>query len=206
VVGYRVEGGHVGVVATWGDRMPNTHGAATAITVMTPVKRGWRSWLLGAFWLGQNISLSTLILRKLSFIHFARWCIVRDIPYNGPPQERETLNYNYLLFESNFNGTWDQYIDAFSHIVPAQMKMVWGSSWGFPGPVPVGPFKDYIRRNEYEANHYYSAYPDATTTMIASSLTLEERFAEFDARAQGLDDAQLQQEWLRFITDMQRHL
>ena len=66
------------------------------------------------------------------------------------------------------------------------MTMVWGSSWGFPGPVPVGPFKDYIRRNEYEANHYYSAYPEATTTMIASSLLLEERFNEFDARASSL--------------------
>ena len=186
--------------------MPNTHGAATAITVLTPVKRGWRAWLLGAFYLGQTIRLSTYILRKLSFIHFARWCILRDVPYNGPPQEREELKHNYLLFESNFNGTWDQYIDAFSHIVPAQMKMVWGSSWGFPGPVPVGPFKDYIRRNEYEANHYYSAYPEATTTMIASSLTLEDRFAEFDARAGDMSDEQLQQAWLRFVTDMQRHL
>jgi hypothetical protein len=189
-----------------GDDVPNTHGAATAITVLTPIRRGWRGWLLGAFYLGQNIKLSTLVLRKLSFIHFARWCIVRQVPFNGPPQEPEKLRYNYLLFESNFNGTWDQYIDAFSHIVPGQMKMVWGSSFGFPGPIPVGPFKDYIRRNEYEANHYYSAYPDATTTMIASSLVLQERFAELDAGADNLSDEQLQQSWLSFVTDMQRHL
>jgi hypothetical protein len=59
---------------------------------------------------------------------------------------------------SNFNGTWDQCIDAFSEVVPARTKAIWGSSYGFPGPIPVEPFKSYIRRNEYIANHYWSAY------------------------------------------------
>ena len=39
------------------------------------------------------------------------------------------------------------------------MKGIWGTSYGFPGPIPVEPFKDYIRANEYVANHYYNAYP-----------------------------------------------
>jgi hypothetical protein len=39
------------------------------------------------------------------------------------------------------------------------MKAIWGTSYGFPGPIPVEPFKAYIRRNEFVANHYWSAYP-----------------------------------------------
>ena len=29
------------------------------------------------------------------------------------------------------------------------MRAIWGTSFGFPGPLPVEPFKGYIRRNEY---------------------------------------------------------
>ena len=50
------------------------------------------------------------------------------------------------------------------------MKAFWGSSYGFPGALPTGPFKDYIRRNEIDASHYYSAYPDATMTMVLAAL------------------------------------
>ena len=49
------------------------------------------------------------------------------------------------------------------------MKAIWGTSLGFPGPLPVEPFKQYIRRNEYVANHYWSAYPGHTTTEIISA-------------------------------------
>ena len=102
----------------------------------------------------------------LSFIHYARWAVIERFP-DGNGGER--LNHSYLFFESNFNGTWDQYIDAFSEVVALRMKAIWGTSFGFPGPLPVEPFKEYIRRNEFVANHYWSAYPGATTTEIVSA-------------------------------------
>ena len=47
------------------------------------------------------------------------------------------------------------------------MTLFWGSSYGFPTPLPTGRFKDYIKRNEIEASHFYCAYPEATTTIVA---------------------------------------
>ena len=47
-------------------------------------------------------------LRRLSFIHAARWTVVEDLPGHG------RLAAPMLLFESNFNGDWAQYIDAFA--------------------------------------------------------------------------------------------
>jgi hypothetical protein len=41
--------------------------------------------------------------------------------------EGERLHHAYLFFESNFNGTWDQYIDAFSEVVAFRMKAIY--SW-----------------------------------------------------------------------------
>jgi hypothetical protein len=92
------------------------------------------------------------------------------------------------MFESNFNGTWDQYIDAFSEVLPGRMRAIWGSSFGFPGPLPVEPFKAYIRRNEFVANHYWSAYPGSATTEIISAATVAGELQTLRERATSMDD------------------
>ena len=114
--------------------MANVEGKATAITVLTPVRRGGPLLLWLVFWAGRNITETLKKLETLSFIHYARWATIERFPDQG---EGEQLHHTYLLFESNFNGTWDQYIDAFSEVVPLRMKAIWGTSFGFPGPLPV---------------------------------------------------------------------
>jgi hypothetical protein len=142
--------------------MANVEGKATAITVLTPVRRGGPIVLWLVFWAGRNLASTLKKLETLSFIHYARWTLIKRFP--DATEGGERLGHTYLFFESNFNGTWDSYIDAFSEIVALRMKAIWGTSIGFPGPLPVEPFKDYIRRNEFVANHYWSAYPGHTTT------------------------------------------
>lgn len=144
-------------------------------------------------------------LVRLSFIHFARWTVVKRIPHNEG-QPREKLRYKHLFFESNFNGGWEEYIDAFSHILTAGMTKLWGSSYGFPKPLPTAPFKDYIRRNEIEASHFYSAYPDATKSMVSAALDLDQKLAAFKARACDLEPEQFSREWRAFLTDVQADL
>ena len=63
----------------------------------------------------------------------------------------------------------------------------WGSSFGFPGALPPGPFKEYIRANELDANHYYSAYPEATATMVLAALELAPQLARSREQARGCD-------------------
>ena len=177
------------------------------MTVLTPVKPGWTAPCLRPnFWLAQYLKPVTAPLRKLTFIHFALWSIIDRIPQNGPPQPEEKLNYKYMLFESNFNGTWDQYIDAFSGIVASRMTMIWGSSYGFPGPVPVEPFKAYIERNEFICNHYYCAYPEATSTMINAAFTVEERLERFLVETEAMGPEEFETAYKAFLTEMQRHL
>ena len=65
------------------------------------------------------------------------------------------------------------------------MTLFWGSSYGFPTPLPTGRFKDYIRRHEIVASHFYSAYPDATTTMVLSALELDAKLRDFRKRTTG---------------------
>jgi hypothetical protein len=183
--------------------MANVEGKATAITVLTPVKREGPLVLWAVFWAGRHIKETLQKLEQLSFIHYARWAVIDRFPDEG---HGEKLDHEYLLFESNFNGTWDQYIDAFSEVVPFRMKAIWGTSYGFPGPNPVEPFKDYIRRNEYVANHYWSAYPGFTTTEIISAGHVEAALSEFERHASELEPAAFQAAYESLLTTIQHDL
>jgi hypothetical protein len=188
---------------TYDSTVANIEGKATAITVLTPLRRGGPELLSVVFWAGRNIKATLRKLETLSFIHFARWAVIPRFPDGGAG---ERLGHTYLLFESNFNGTWDQYIDAFSEVVPLRMKAIWGSSFGFPGPLPVDPFKEYIRRNEYIANHYWSAYPGATTTEIVSAGRVESALEALCRRAPGLDPDDFRAAYDRFLASIQGDL
>src|SRR4051794_33343473 len=183
--------------------MANVEGKATAITVLTPVRHGGRFWLALVFWAGRTITATLKKLQLLSFIHYARWAVIRRFPDGG---EGERLKHTYLFFESNFNGTWDQYIDAFSEVVPTRMRAIWGTSYGFPGPIPVEAFKAYIRRNEFVANHYWSAYPGASTSEIVAAGRLAPALDAFKRRAARLPPAAFAEAYARFLTDVQRDL
>ncbi|HEV2815462.1 MAG TPA: hypothetical protein VGW10_19550 [Solirubrobacteraceae bacterium] len=190
-----------GPVTATGTETRNVDGQAIAITVFSTVKWWGRMWLPLVFLYARLFPGSRSTLAKLSFIHFARWTLVKRIPDNGQPKRR--LHYAHLFFESNFNGGWEEYIDAFSYILTAGMKRFWGSSYGFPGPLPTSPFKKYIRRNEIEASHFYSAYPAATTTMVLAALELEGRVAPLRARAPDMDDHAFATVWRQFLTEAQ---
>src|ERR1039457_2369123 len=110
-------------------------------------------------------------LKNLSFIHFARWVVIRrnQFPHLADKQPREELKYDYLLFFSNFNGTWNQYIDAFSAVLSKGLNLVWRWSEKFPGSVPVTSFKEYIARVQFDTDYYFTAYPHATANDIKSA-------------------------------------
>lgn len=178
-------------------------GQAVALTVFSTM-REWGRIELPLFMLSLRLRPGSLgDLRKLAFIHAARWSIVYRMPYNGPPQQRRRLNYPHVYFESNFNGGWEEYIDAFSYVLRTGMWAFWGSSYGFPGALPAGPFKEYIRKNEIEASHYYSAYPDGTATMVLGALELAPRLADLRKRAEAMTPEQFDKAWREFLTEMQ---
>jgi hypothetical protein len=183
----------------------NVNGQAIAITVFSTLKWWGRFQLWFAFLIRRLRPDPRSPLIRLSFIHFARWTVIRRLPHNEG-QPREKLRHSHLFFESNFNGGWEEYIDAFAHILTKGMTTLWGSSYGFPKPLPTAAFKDYIRRNEVEASHFYSAYPDATKSMVSAALDLDAQLAAFRERARDLDADQFAREWRRFLTDVQADL
>jgi hypothetical protein len=184
----------------------NTCGRAIAMTLANPVKPGRSKVLRFNFWLTRRVPLLLGRLRKLSFIHFLRWTVLTEFPYNGPPQEREELAHDYLFFISNYNGYWMQYIDAFYSVVPDQMDWIWGNCYGYPKGQPAGATKRLIHKLEFTASHYYSAYPEASATMVQSALELKRRFDGFQAETRDASPEAFQAAFRSFVSKSQRLL
>lgn len=75
-----------------------------------------------------------------------------------------------MLFCSNFNGTWDQYIDAFSDGVAKGLDYYWYASVKYPRSIPITTFKSYIVLNQFDTNYYYNATPGAAQRDIKAAL------------------------------------
>jgi hypothetical protein len=193
------QGPSAGPTTATGTDPRNVDGQAICITVFSTVKWWGRVWLTLVFLYARLFPKSQGKLSRLSFIHFARWSLV-----TGLPEQR--LRHPQLFFESNFNGGWQEYIDAFSHILTTGMTMFWGSSYGYPKPLPTGPFKKYIQAHELPASYFYSAYPDATTTIVLSALRLDQRLAELRERAPGMDPDAFAAAWNDFLAQGEEDL
>jgi len=184
----------------------NEQGRTTALTILTPIRRRWSPWLRLVFFLGTRLPLPRWTLLRLRLIHYGRFAIVDHIPPGAAREHRERLHSKYLLFESNFNGLWHSYIEAFSYVFPKGMRALWGSSYGFPGPVPVGPFKQWVRRNEFVASHYYSAYPEASTREVLAALELKAMAKTLAQQAESSSPAEFRDAYHAFLEGAQRCL
>lgn len=169
--------------------MSNVAGKAYAMNVVTPMRPGL-TWInRAAFMVSRAFPSSLQGLLGLGLIHFARWVIIkRDAwPQRGQPQQQ--LVNDYMLFVSNFNGTWDQYIDAFSDGLPSGLDILWISSTKYPHSIPITPFKNYIRANQIDTGYYYNATPGSAQRDIKQALNLVAALGAIDAGS--LEDGEL---------------
>lgn len=188
--------------------MGNIHGKAYAMNCISPMKP-WKTWLLRAVFLALRFfPRLTTGLVQLSFIHFARWVIIprHKFPRVTARQPKDHLKYDYLLFFSNFNGTWNQYIDAFSDVLSTGLNGIWRWSEKFPGSVPVTPFKNYITNGQLQTDHYYTAYPHATTNDVKAAHRVKAALDALDEESRGLSPEEFGKAYLAFIVRVQADL
>lgn len=152
--------------------MSNIAGKAYAMNVVTP-SNPKITWINRALFMVSRGQPSNLLgLLGLSLIHFARWVILKPADWPDLGQGKEKLDNDYVLFCSNFNGTWDQYIDAFSDGIPSGLDLFWYSSVKYPKSIPITPFKDYITFNQVNTDYYYNATPGSAQRDVKTSLLI----------------------------------
>lgn len=106
-------------------------------------------------------------LGGIASIHFARWVLT--------PDGRQ------LIFLSNYDGSWESYLDEFIDRAASGLTAVWANTdndVGFPstrwlfasgGARHEERFKAYARRSQVRSLVWYSAYPHLSISNIANN-------------------------------------
>ena len=186
--------------------MSNVSGKAYAMNVITPMRprRTWINTFIFMFARAQPEKLAGLL--GLSIIHFARWVMIRRGDWPDFGQAKETLANDYMLFSSNFNGTWDQYIDAFSDGLPNGLDMFWYSSTKYPHSIPITPFKNYIRANQIDTDYYYNATPGSAQRDIKAGLRVRRALLSLAEAHAAMDPADFATAYRKALVSIQNDL
>ena len=168
------------------------HGRAEAVTAVTPIRRrGWALWLRVVFAFGRRTSLAVRPLRRLQVIALGRWYV---------------LGGHTLVFETNWHGHRETYIDDFARLMPWQWRAIWSGDPAFPGPRPVTALLEYIAAHDHGAEHFWTAYPEASTAMVGGALELQAALERLRRETRGLGPAAFAERWAAFLDDHQRRL
>jgi hypothetical protein len=99
-------------------------------------------------------------LGSMRTIHFAHWAFVN--------------NHSRLLFFSNFDHSWESYLDDFIEKAHTGLTMAWSCSVGFPptrfliydGATHGRQFKNWGLATRTVSRFWYSAYPELAVNQI----------------------------------------
>jgi hypothetical protein len=117
-------------------------------------------------------------LMGIPSIHFAHWSLID--------------NGRRLLFVSNFDGSWENYLDDFIDKVSFGLTAIWSNTVDFPKArflffdgARDGPrFKTYTRDKQTYTNVWYSAYKQLTVQTIDNNSSIrEDLFTSLDESA-----------------------
>jgi hypothetical protein len=186
--------------------MSNVAGKAYGMNVLTPM-HPWITWLNRLSFMYSRVFPTNLVgLLGLSFIHFARWAIIKrdKWPRLGLPEQ--PLKNDYMLFCSNFNGTWDQYIDAFADGIPAGLDVAWHSTTNYPHSIPITAFKNFIRLNQVDCNYYYNSVPGAAQWDVKAALRVRRAVLELAAAHKTLSPKEFQTLYVQKLLAVQNDL
>ena len=106
----------------------------------------------------------------ISTIHFVRWLVID--------------HGRRLMMVSDYDGSWESYIDEFAEMILSGLDAIWQTSFGYPpdGARDLPAFKHFLRTHQVPADVFFSAYPDETVLNIAHDTRLPRAPALGDAR------------------------
>jgi hypothetical protein len=188
--------------------MSNIAGKAYAMNVVTPMRWYTAWWNRLFFWVAHHRPSTTAGLIKLSLIHYARWVIImpNQFPRLSSQQPAEDVKYAYMIFFSNFNGSWNQYVDSFSSAIPAGLNLFWFGSIKYPRSVPMLSFHHYITSNQVWTDYYYNAYPMASSNDVKSAKRVRSSLLAFIPDTQTASPEEFLQKYNRLLIDLQHDI
>ncbi len=132
-------------------------------------------WVIG---LAHKLVQNKGSLGGLTTIHFARWVIIDK--------------GRRLLFLSNYDGDWGQYLSDFIDGPVVGLTAIWSNTQGFPrtkwltqyGANDEQRFKAYARNSQLPSIHWYTRYPDLSVKNVQDNEHLNNWVAELQAKSE----------------------
>lgn len=147
--------------------------AQNHIVAVTPLKEGWfrRVTLAVALW--GIAKLVTYWYRpgfvlNMGTIHYARWLRLPGA--------------NTMVFFSNYDGSWESYLEDFVTKAHKGQTAAWSNGKGFPstrflildGASDGSRFKRWVRRQQRPSLFWYSRFPHLTTDQIRTNAMIHD--------------------------------
>lgn len=112
---------------------------------------------------GRRLSSSGTLV-GISTIHTVRWTLI-----DGDKR---------LLMVSNYDGTWENYIDEFAEMILSGLDALWTPASDYPraGAQDVAALKQFLRRHQAPANVFYSAYPESSVLNLKDDVEFAKWF------------------------------
>jgi hypothetical protein len=151
-----------------GSAVGKVAGRATALTLLLPLNwTGSARLRLIFWWLGRTSQRRHLQqLDLLRFIYAIRWSLLPPLEPGAPGLRGRPL----LLFESNFTGDWDEYLEVFGSVQGPQLDRIVQACADYPGLGDLQQFKAWAKLHDHTPEHYATAYPTITPLDIRRHL------------------------------------
>jgi len=80
-------------------------------------------------------------------------------------------NGRRLMMVSDYDGSWESYIDEFAEMILSGLDAIWETARGYPpdGAADLPAFKRFLRTHQVPAEVFFSAYPRETILNIANN-------------------------------------
>ena len=183
--------------------MPNQSGNVYGLTILSPIIHGAagdishdcaiRDYLAG---LPRD---HRSLFAKVSGTHLARLVVMDDVVFVGTPAREEHLQSKYLVFETNFDGDLDTYLERMAREAPEEVHAVWQHCVGYPGVKDPAAFAAYMKKCQIETTYFFADVNNKTVQQTLRALKLQSGVAHFIEANQGKSASEIQTAFRQFL-------
>src|SRR5271163_5116417 len=188
--------------------MPNVNGSVYGLTILSPIIDDEKA--TPSHDLQIRAYLATLPtgeespFAQAAGTHLCRLVVMDDVVYVGMPACEEHLQSKYLVFESNFDGDLDTYLERMAVEIPETVDAVWKHCVGFPGAADVAAFKTYMKKCQIETTFFFADVNDKTVQQTLRALQTQSAVTAFIVKHQGAPPNVLQAAFAHFIEKLDK--
>lgn len=190
--------------------MPNMNGKAYGLTALFPILNGIDPQCAEEnlthqeslrFFLANLPQQDKSLFSRSPKTHLARFVVVQNLPFNGEPYAEDRLASPWLLFTACFNFDLEPWLNTLWQDGEQELKDIFKHC--VAGDLPTREaFVAYVKQCQVNTSFLFADYPNHTVEEVLRGLQLKKSFVELMGRNQGVDDAQLQKDFLDWCEQM----